>query len=168
MQILGKEISPTKLFWGIGGIAGIIVSFFQLYDIVISKVSLSEEQVKEKARAALLNYEKAINTHSFDAYELFDGTVERFITMKNVSPAEINQYIETSYYKEFINPTITFDMNTLKVNHFDRNGAEIDIIQNDDFYRHSKQRKERHKTKLKVVLTKDFKIRVFDLYHILK
>lgn len=168
MQILSKEISVIKLITILGTILGAILSVIQLYELVSNKFTISEADAKEKAIATLINYQSAINTHNFDAYHLFDTKVERFITMKNVSPAEINEYINNEYYREFVDPTITFDMNSIIINRHDRNGTEIDIIQDDDFYRYSKKRKERHKTRLKIVFTKDFKIRLFDLYKSIK
>ncbi|HRG90466.1 MAG TPA: hypothetical protein PLW44_15700 [Chitinophagales bacterium] len=168
MKISGKEVSVLKLITVIGTVVGAILSSIQLYEFACNKFSLSEAEVKQKATAALLEYQTAINTQNFDAYKLFDSRVERFITMKNVTPAEINEYINNSYYAEFINPTITFDMNSITVNRFDKNGVEIEVIQNDDFYRYSKKRKERHKTHLKIILNKDYKIKLFDLYRIIK
>ncbi len=102
----------------------------------------SESAVRSKVCAKLECYSNGINNRKFDAHEIFAASVERFILMKNTTPQKINDYVNRRYYEDFQNPKIAFELGSLTIKEFGEEGALVEVVEHDSFYKKATERNE--------------------------
>jgi hypothetical protein len=143
---------------------GIIIPLFLwCYDKGILFNSTNEDKIIE----TLNLYSRSINTHSFDAAKVFSPQVEQFITMRNTTPEVINNYVNNEFYNEFIDPSLSFEFETLRLNSQSKNACQISVVLRETYFRKSKNRKETHRTVVRIGFDKKTKISLFNPYHVI-
>lgn len=163
-KLLTSTIAASLLFV-LGALAKPVIEDY-IGGYVKSRVH-NKDKIRVEVNGVLDKYSEGLNTHHFNAYDLFSNPVEQFINMKNTSPAEINDYIDRCYYRQFQKPTVTFDKQSLVINYTDQNGMQADVIENEEYVRATTGKLETHQIKTRIHLTKDYKIKVFDLYKVI-
>jgi hypothetical protein len=110
-------------------------------------------------RNILKQYYRDFNEHKFDASKYFAPKVDRFISLKNTTPEEINHAINTEFYPEFEGAASNIDLKTLSISKLPNGYYQADFEESMSCYRKSKDQHQYIKTKVKVLFDKNMKIR---------
>ncbi len=124
----------------------------------------SEEPAPENAqelviRNILKQYYRDFNEHKFDASKYFAPKVDKFISLKNTTPEEINHAINTEFYPEFEGATSNIDLKTLSISKLPNGYYLAAFEESMSCYRKSKGQHQYIKTKVKVLFDKNMKIK---------
>ncbi len=133
-----------------------------------TSTTLPESDYESKALMVIRSYYSDLKAKSFDARKYFADKVDRFITMRNTTPPEINNYINTSFYNEFVGSRIEIEDGSVSFNKNGNGEYVLDYIENGNCYRTSKQKNQSTKAKVMVILNADFKIKFFNQYKLLE
>lgn len=117
---------------------------------------------KESAiRSILKQYYRDYNSEErrFDASKYFAQEVDRFINLKNTTPAEITDVIENEFYDEFQESATSIDFKTLVISKLPKGYYQADFEETMSCFRKSKEQHQYIRTKVKVIFDKDLKIR---------
>jgi hypothetical protein len=115
---------------------------------------------KESAvRDILKQYYRDYNKKQFDASLYFAPKVDRFITLKNTTPAEITSVIENEFYDEFQEAASSIDMNTLQISKHPNGYYQADFEEIMSCFRKSKGQPQFIRTRVKVIFDRELKIR---------
>jgi hypothetical protein len=117
---------------------------------------------KEAAiRDILKQYYRDYNSDErrFDASKYFARKVDRFINLKNTTPAEITDVIENEFYDEFQESATSIDLKTLVISKLPNSHYQADFEETMSCFRKSKEQHQFIRTKVKVIFDKDLKIR---------
>lgn len=117
--------------------------------------------------SVLRSYYSGLQNRDFDANQYFAENIDRFITMVNVTPEEINSYINTSYYKEFVDAKSEIEAGSYSIIK-NENGYTIEYIESGTCYRTSKKAYQTARVNVKVSMNNDFKITYFNQYNIIE
>jgi hypothetical protein len=117
---------------------------------------------KEAAiRDILKQYYRDYNSDErrFDASKYFAQKVDRFINLKNTTPAEITDVIENEFYDEFQESATSIDLKTLVISKLPKGYYQADFEETMSCFRKSKEQHQFIRTKVKVIFDKELKIR---------
>lgn len=112
-----------------------------------------------EVRNILKQYYRDYNKKSFDASRYFASKVDRFITLKNTTPAEITSVIENEFYDEFREAASSIDMGTLQISRHPNGYYQADFEETMSCFRKSKEQHQFIRTRVKVIFDRDLKIR---------
>jgi uncharacterized membrane protein len=124
-----------------------------------------EESVDVDKEASIRNilrqYYKDYNSDErrFDASKYFAHKVDRFINLKNTTPAEITDVIENEFYDEFQESATSIDLKTLVISKLPKGYYQADFEETMSCFRKSKEQHQFIRTKVKVIFDRDLKIR---------
>lgn len=129
-----------------------------------TKTSVSGEdrvagEKEDAIKDILKQYYKDYNKQRFDASKYFAQNVDRFINLKNTTPAEITDVIENEFYDEFQEAVSNFDPKTLTISKLSKGYYQADFEETMSCFRKSKEQHQYIRTKVKVIFDKDLKIR---------
>lgn len=125
-----------------------------------SSGGISKEDRNKRIYATLKNYSDDLNSRHFDAYKYFSPKVDRFFIMHETRPKEINEYVNGLYYKQFQNPTGSFDEKTLTVKELGNNEYEATIIQYGTFYKTAEKKQYTNlRTRTELKFDENFRIK---------
>jgi uncharacterized membrane protein len=117
---------------------------------------------KEAAiRDILKQYYRDYNSDErrFDASKYFAQKVDRFINLKNTTPAQITDVIENEFYDEFQESATSIDFKTLVISKLPKGYYQADFEETMSCFRKSKEQHQFIRTKVKVIFDRDLKIR---------
>ncbi len=117
---------------------------------------------KEAAiRDILKQYYRDYNSDErrFDASKYFAEKVDRFINLKNTTPAQITDVIENEFYDEFQESATSIDFKTLVISKLPKGYYQADFEETMSCFRKSKEQHQFIRTKVKVIFDRDLKIR---------
>lgn len=120
-----------------------------------------EDAAVPQAKATLQAYYADLMNGTFDATRYFADPVERFITMLNTTPQAINSYINSSYYKEFVNGRSEIENGTFILTKDGGDRYSVEYIENGSCFRTSRQKYQHTRAHVKVILNSGFKIVFF-------
>ena len=132
-----------------------------------SKTS-ADNDYQTKVLATINSYYSDLNNKTFEATKYFADKVDRFITMLNTTPADINNNINTSFYKEFRESKSNMLDSAYTITKEENDNYSIDYIEYGECFRTSLQQFRKAEVRVKVILNADFKIKSFYEYLILK
>jgi uncharacterized membrane protein len=123
--------------------------------------SIVEVDKEAAIRDILKQYYRDYNSDErrFDASKYFAQKVDRFINLKNTTPAEITDVIENEFYDEFQESAISIEPNTLVISKLPKGYYQADFEETMSCFRKSKEQHQFIRTKVKVIFDKDLKIR---------
>jgi hypothetical protein len=127
-----------------------------------------EESDETRAYSTLQSYYADLMNRNFDATKYFADKVDRFITMRNVTPQVINSYINSSYYKEFVNAKSEIEQEPFVVTKESQDRYSVEYIENGTCYRTSLKKYQHSRVNVKVLLTSEFKIVFFHQYKLIE
>lgn len=127
----------------------------------IENKDLGEDVFAPKIRATIHAYYSDLTAGTFNAANYFADQVERFITMLNTTPQTINSYINTSYYKEFVNGKSEIEDGSFVVTKEAGGRYSAEYIENGSCYRTSLHKYQHTRAHVRVILNPDFKIVFF-------
>lgn len=115
--------------------------------------------VKEKssvsARQIIDRYYEDLKSEDFEASRYFTTKVERFISMKNTTADEINKYVLTSYYKNYINNDYTIEEGSYNERNLENGDTEASFIEVGNCYKVKQQKNLYTRIKMEVLLNSD-------------
>jgi hypothetical protein len=119
---------------------------------------LKEHKKIANHKSIIESYYYSIENHTFDANTLYNSSVTNYISMKNTTPGEINNYVNFSFYKEFQNPKYEIAKDTYYEESLDNGGCKISFIEFFNCYRNSLKKYQHLKAKTLVLLNSENKI----------
>lgn len=134
-------------------------------DRPVASTPQDEDRVDSDKEAAirdiLKQYYRDYNSEErrFDASKYFAQKVDRFINLKNTTPAEITDVIENEFYDEFQESVTSIDLETLVISKLPKGYYQADFEETMSCFRKSKEQHQFIRTKVKVIFDKDLKIR---------
>ncbi|MEI7597534.1 MAG: hypothetical protein WCK02_17430 [Bacteroidota bacterium] len=133
-----------------------------------SNKEITKEETKPNLKSIIEQVYSSMQNSTFDANQYFVDNIDRFISMKNTSPAKINTYINNSFYKEFQNPSYIIEENGYSEEKIETGEYKITFIEKLNCFRISKQKNQILRTKIEVIFNTNNKIRYWKHLQILQ
>lgn len=122
-------------------------------------LKLSKEDQKKEALNTIRKYANGLNKKTFKAENYFADNVERFFMMLNTKPGDINKYVNGDFYKDFVNPTVSFDESSLVIHPINEDGFKVSILMYGTYYqRKEKKQYNNLRTRCEIKMDKNFRI----------
>jgi hypothetical protein len=121
-----------------------------------------DKTIKKECIKTLHLYCDGLNNDNFEAYTYFSEHVDRFITMKNTTPEDINTYIHGLFKKQYTNYKARIDDHTFQIIAKADNYYEATVIMYGDYYFIPKQEYTKNiRAKTELRFDKNFRIKYF-------
>ncbi|MEI8202378.1 MAG: zinc ribbon domain-containing protein [Bacteroidota bacterium] len=159
------------------GHANFSTGIFNFYAVAADKyISCAKDTSSTSAKESssfnfkiiLENNYRAIERKNFDASDYFTSSVDLYITMKNTTPAKINANIQSSFYKEFIEPKYLIETDSYSEVKLNNGETKVAYIEKLSSFRKSKQKNQVLRTKIEVIFTNTNKIRYWKQLEIIQ
>ena len=135
---------------------------------IIENKDSKEADPMVKVKSVIEAYYTGLLNKNFDATLYFANNIERFITMLNTNPQAINSYINSSYYKEFIDARNVIESGSFVVTKEAGNRYTVEYIENGTCFRKSLHKYQNARVNVKTILNSEYKIVSFHPYHIIE
>lgn len=131
--------------------------------------SPDKETIKQESLKTLQAYCNDLNNpdhEQFDAYKYFSPHVDKFITMNNTTPKDINTYIHGKFRKDFVNYSTSMDEGTFLVTAVADEYYEVSVIMYADYFSTIKKKQfTKYRAKTDIRLDKNYRIKYFRLLY---
>lgn len=112
------------------------------------------DEIEDRLRAFYVDFQEK----PFDARKFFAPRVERFYTLTNTTPRDINKNLENYHYSEFLDSRSSFDPASIRIVNRDDVIYEVVYIEQGRSFRKSRNQHQETKAQVRARFNPDFKM----------
>ncbi len=119
-------------------------------------------------RNIVISYYESLSNQNYDANNYFASSVDLFFSMNNTTPVKINNYINESFCKEYLQVKYFIEPKGYIEKKMDKGETKINFIEQMTCFRNSKQKHQLLRTETEVIFNSENKIRFWNSTKVLE